>query len=171
MEGLFMLIIFGGLPGSGKTTIARALARRLGAVHVRVDTIEQTVRDSGMLKSEVGPAGYMVAYAVAEDNLTLGNRVVADSVNCLTITREAWLAVAARAGVRAVEIEIVCSDKAEHRRRAETRASDVPGLVKPRWEDIVARDYEDWGLRPIRIDTARLGVEEAIEALVARLGA
>ncbi len=166
-----MLIIFGGLPGSGKTTIAQALARQLGAVHVRVDTVEQTLRDSGMLQSEVGPAGYMVAYAVAEDNLMLGNRVVADSVNCLTITRDAWLSVAARAGVRAIEIEIVCSDKAEHRRRVETRASDVPGLVKPSWAEISVRHYEDWGQRPVRIDTATLGVGEAVSALVARLDA
>ncbi|MGO6670405.1 AAA family ATPase, partial [Rhizobium ruizarguesonis] len=43
-----MLIIFGGLPGSGKTTIARALAERLNAVHVRVDTIEQAIRASGI---------------------------------------------------------------------------------------------------------------------------
>ncbi|MGO8655704.1 AAA family ATPase, partial [Rhizobium ruizarguesonis] len=39
-----MLIIVGGLPGSGNTTIARALAERLNAVHVRVDTIEQAIR-------------------------------------------------------------------------------------------------------------------------------
>jgi predicted kinase len=35
-----MLIVFGGLPGAGKTTVDRALARRLKAVHVRVGTIE-----------------------------------------------------------------------------------------------------------------------------------
>ena len=39
-----MLIIFGGLPGSGKSTIARALALRLGAVYLRIDTIEQAIR-------------------------------------------------------------------------------------------------------------------------------
>ena len=33
-----MLIILSGLPGVGKTTIARELARRLDAVHVRIDT-------------------------------------------------------------------------------------------------------------------------------------
>jgi predicted kinase len=106
-----MLIILGGLPGSGKTTVARALARRLGAVHVRVDTIEQAIRASGDPSIDIGPAGYVVAYGVAEDNLTLGSVVIADSVNPLEITRDAWLAVAARSGVTAVEIEVICSDK------------------------------------------------------------
>jgi len=42
-----MLIIFGGLPGTGKTTIARELSSQLGAMYVRVDSIEQAIRDSG----------------------------------------------------------------------------------------------------------------------------
>ncbi|GAA3106123.1 AAA family ATPase [Rhizobium viscosum] len=164
-----MLIIFGGLPGSGKTTTARALAKELGAVHLRIDTLEQNIRASGMLSSEVGPAGYMVGYGIAEDNLTLGNIVVADSVNPLKVTRDAWLSVAARSGVPAVEIEIICSDRIEHRRRVETRASDVPGLVKPLWEEVTARDYEDWGSSPIVIDTAKQGVDEAVAALLSKL--
>lgn len=36
-----MLIIMAGLPGTGKTTIPRGLARQLGAVHVGIDSIEQ----------------------------------------------------------------------------------------------------------------------------------
>jgi len=164
-----MLIIFGGLPGSGKTTTARALAKELGAVHLRIDTIEQNIRASGMLSSEVGPAGYMVGYGIAEDNLTLGNIVVADSVNPLKVTRDAWLSVAARSGVPAVEIEILCSDPDEHRRRAETRASDVPGLTKPSWEEIVTYDYDDWARSPIVVDTAKQGVNEAVVALLSKL--
>ena len=42
-----MLIIFGGLPGVGKTSIARALAQKIGAVHLRIDTIEQAILDAG----------------------------------------------------------------------------------------------------------------------------
>ena len=48
-----MLIIFGGLPATGKTTIARELARQLGAVHVRIDSIEQAIWDSGVLGSPI----------------------------------------------------------------------------------------------------------------------
>jgi predicted kinase len=165
-----MLIIFGGLPGSGKTTIARALAGKIGAVHIRVDTIEQAIRRCDVLKTEVGPAGYVVAYGVAADNLTLGRTVIADSVNPIRITRDAWLSVAGECGVPALTIEIVCSDKAEHRRRVETRASDVEGLVKPPWSEIVARDYEDWSDRSVLIDTARESIDDIVAGLVARLG-
>ncbi len=41
-----------------------------------------------------GPEGYIVAYRLAEHNLRLGLAVVADSVNPIEITREAWRAVA-----------------------------------------------------------------------------
>ncbi|MCA1370556.1 AAA family ATPase [Bradyrhizobium sp. BRP14] len=164
-----MLIILGGLPGTGKTTIARALAKRLRAVHVRVDTIEQSIRASGLLELDVGPAGYVAAYGVAEDNLALGNTVIAE-VNCLQITRDAWLAVAERSAMPAVEVEVICSDKAEHRRRVETRVTDVQGLLKPTWEEVTDRVYEDWGSRPIVIDTATADVDELVAKLVSKLG-
>jgi predicted kinase len=73
-----MLIIFGGLPGVGKTTLAKAVAREWEAVYLRVDTIEQALRFSETLRGEVGPAGYLVAYRLAEENLRIGGRVVAD---------------------------------------------------------------------------------------------
>jgi predicted kinase len=50
--------------------------------------------------------GYRVAYAISEDNLRLGRSVVADCVNPWTLTRQEWQAVAIRAGVRAVDVEV-----------------------------------------------------------------
>jgi predicted kinase len=61
-----MLIIFGGLPGTGKTTIARELARQLGAIYVRIDSIEQTIRDSETVNQPLNDTGYRVAYGIAE---------------------------------------------------------------------------------------------------------
>ncbi len=66
-----MLIVFAGLPGTGKTTIAEELARELGAVYLRIDAIEQTLRDSGAYNSLTNDAGYCVAYVIAEENLQL----------------------------------------------------------------------------------------------------
>ena len=159
-----MLIILAGLPGVGKTTIARELAQQIAATHIRVDSIEHAVRASGLVAGPLDDVGYRVGYAVAEDNLLLGRTVVADSVNPLPITRAAWLDVATRARVRAIEVEVICSDLLEHRRRVETRLTEFPGWTV-RWEDVVARDYRPWDRERIVIDTAREGVERAVERL------
>ena len=123
-----MLIVFGGLPGTGKTTIARELARQLGALHLRIDSIEQALRDCRAGRPSLDDAGYRVAYMVAADNLSIGRIVIADSVNPLPVTRNAWVAVGERTRTRVMEVEIICSDREEHRRRTERRVSDIPGF-------------------------------------------
>ena len=152
-----------GLSGVGKTTIARALAVAIAAVHVRIDTIEQALRNTGMT---VEAEGYCVAYAVSEDNLRLGRTVIADSVNPWLLTRDAWRAVGNRAGVRTVDVEIVCSDRAEHRRRVESRASDIAGHRVPTWREVLERDYHPWHSERLVIDTARVDVSESVRQIV-----
>jgi DNA polymerase III delta prime subunit len=117
-----VLVIFGGLPGVGKTTIAQELARQIGAMHVRIDSIEQAIRDcTAVVPRPLDEAGYRVGYAIAQDNLRIGRAVVADSVNPLVITRDAWLKVGQNAQVDTIEIEVICSDSREHRSRVESR--------------------------------------------------
>jgi predicted kinase len=160
-----ILIVFGGLPGTGKSTLAKAVARERGAVYLRIDTIEQALRDADVLRGDVGVAGYLAAYALAENNLRLGQDVVADCVNPLGITREAWRDVAAKTGSAVSEIEVVCSDTTEHRRRVETRTVDIAGLKPLRWDDVLSSGYESWIAPHIVIDTANRSVEEAVRAL------
>ena len=163
-----MLIIFAGLPGVGKTTIARELAEKLGAVYLRIDSIEQALRDSGAVIGPINDSGYQIAYALAGDNLRLGRTVVADSVNSLRITREAWREVAREAGVASVEIEIKCSDSDEHRRRVEGRASDIQGLELT-WAEVMAREYEPWDREHLEIDTYDLSVEKSVALICSKL--
>lgn len=158
-----MLYILGGLPGTGKSTLSQYLAGDRQWVHLRIDTIEQVLRQSGSLIT--GVEGYAIAYRLAEDNLRLGLSVVADSVNPLQITRAAWCEVAQRAGVPFIEIEVICSDRAEHQRRVENRSTDIPGLRLPTWNEVVNRDYEQWDTEHIVIDTANQTVEQSITAL------
>ncbi|BAN23586.1 AAA family ATPase [Caballeronia insecticola] len=166
-----MFIVFSGLPGSGKSSIAVKLAARLKAVYLRIDSIEQGIREAHVLAAggEIGPAGYLAAYRLAADNLRLGLTVIADSVNPLKITRDAFQAVARGAGVGMLEVEIVCSNAALHRRRVETRPSTVAGLTLPTWEQVEKRDYEAWHRTPFRLDTALLSVEECVDMLIAAM--
>jgi predicted kinase len=166
-----MLIVFGGLPGVGKTAIARELASQLGAVHLRVDSIEQAIRDSGVASRSLDDAGYRVGYAVAEDNLRIGRTVIADSVNPLSVTRDAWVSVANRAQEDVIEIEVQCSDPEEHRRRVETRATDIAGLRLPTWDDVVCRDYHPWHRERVVVDTANCSMEKNVQMLREKLAA
>ena len=154
-----MLIAFGGLPAVGKSAISMALARRIGAVHLRIDTIEQAMRNAGFTVS--GPEGYLAARDLAQDNLRIGHTVVVDSVNPLTITRDYWHETATSMEVELVEIEVVCSDKREHRRRVESRHADIRGLVLPTWQQILDRRYESWPTAHV-IDTAGIPLEESV---------
>jgi predicted kinase len=161
-----MLVVLSGLPGVGKTTIARELASAMGAVHIRIDTIEHALREAGW---PVQGEGYAVAYGVAEDNLRLGRTVVADCVNPWPLTRNAWRAVANRARVPAVDVEVVCSNVDEHRRRVETRSADIPGHRLPTWSEVAARDYHPWDGERLIIDTARLDPGECLRAILSAL--
>ena len=160
-----MLIILGGLSGTGKTTIARELAREIGAMHLRIDSIEQAIRDCAPDAVGLDEGGYRVAYAIAEDNLRVGQTVVADSVNPLKITRDAWRAVGQRAQAETMEIEVVCSDSREHRARVESRKPDISGLRLPSWEEVISREYHPWDREHIVIDTANRSLEQNIQTL------
>ena len=152
-----LLIVFGGLPGTGKTTIARELTRRLAASYLRIDTIEQRLREAGL--EVVGATGYVIANALAAENLLIGRTVIADCVNPVAASRNGWRDTARRCSAQLIEIELICSNVAEHRRRVESRDVDVSGHKQPTWDDIVNRAYEPWDREHLVLDTAADGVD------------
>jgi predicted kinase len=166
---LARLIAFAGLSGTGKSTIARALAKEIGAVWLRVDSVEQAIRESGSVPESPDDAGYRALYAVAQDNLALGRDVIGDSVNPWMLTRDAWRDTGLRAGAKVIEVETVCTDLEEHRRRVETRANEIPGLLLPNWEAVIGRDYRVWDRDHVRIDTAHRSVASCLELVLAAL--
>lgn len=163
-----MLIVFSGLPGTGKTAIARDLAAKTRAVYLRIDTIEQAIRNADVLSHDVGLSGYLVANGLALSNLGFGHKVIVDGVNPVAESRESWREIAARAGVPLVDIQVVCSDQAEHRRRVETRQVDVPGLRPPTWESVLNHEYETWDSAPFTVDTATISAEQAVVLISGR---
>jgi len=66
-------------------------------------------------------------------------------------------------------VEVVCSDAVEHRRRVETRITDVEGLRLPTWPEVISRQYDPWNRERIVVDTAARSVEDNVRALRAAL--
>ena len=132
-----------GLPGAGKSSLADALARRLGAVMVSVDPIEDALIRSGLPMSfETGVAAYEVGAVVALTQLRNGLAVVADAANTVESGRTVWRTVAEQAAVPLKVIEVVCSDPDVHRRRLESRRRGLVAYPEPSWDEVIRRGAE-----------------------------
>lgn len=161
-----VLVCFSGLPAVGKSTLAKRVASALGGVYLRVDSVEQSLRDYEFTDDQIGGAGYGVVCRVATDNLLLGRHVVADQVNPWPLTRDMFRKAASQGGSQCLDLEIVCSDPAEHRRRVESRKPEVTGLKMPGWDEVVERDYQPWTSPILQIDTAKTSAPDAVAAIL-----
>jgi predicted kinase len=164
-----VLVVVGGLPATGKSTIADHLARLVRAPYLRVDRIEQAIVAYSSLKHPIGAAGYAVAHVLAGEQLALGLDVIVECVNPIELTRDGWLNTATRADAAIVEVEVVCSDPVEHRRRAQTRASDVEGLIKPTWDEILRREYDAWNRPHLIIDSSDTPAPQAAQHIATEI--
>ncbi|EGQ9697137.1 AAA family ATPase [Vibrio parahaemolyticus] len=162
------LYIFSGLPASGKSTLAKLLSHRTGAMYARIDTVEQGIRE--LCNFKVEGEGYRLSYRIIRDNLALGLSAISDSCNPIELTRNEWQEVAESVGAKFVNIEVRCSDATEHEHRVNTRESEVSNLNLPTWEQVQNRYYEPWGDSVIQIDTAGQTIEESFAELVGKLG-
>jgi predicted kinase len=165
-----LLIEFGGLPGTGKSTLAGRLATQTGAVWLRIDEIEAAMRRNGLTPDQTGVTAYSVAHDVAASHLQRGHMVIADAVNPVGEARVGWRNLAASVNCGHLVIETMCPDSAEHQRRVETRVNDLPGWVYPAWDQVqqIALQYEPRTDDRLTLDTTR-PAETSYRELVAFL--
>ena len=152
-----MLIALAGLPGAGKSTLATALGRALGAPVLSVDPVEGALLRAGIERSDrTGLAAYLVVAALAERQLDLGLTPVVDAANYVEPARQTWRDLATRRRVPLRWIEVVCTDEAAHRARLEARGDYLPGFYAVTWADVRRRlaETEPWTDDRLVVDTA-----------------
>lgn len=163
------LFIFSGLSASGKSTLARKLAAQIRATYLRIDTIENGLKNI-CLMNEIKGEGYRLSYLIAQENLACGNHVIADSVNPWELTRIEWNSVATSIGAKFINIEIACSDQTEHKKRFEGRElKNKSNTSLLTWDLIINRDYQEWNMPRVYIDTARKSEEHSFKELIQKL--
>jgi predicted kinase len=168
-----VLVVISGLPGTGKSAVAAALAQRAGAVHLSVDPIEDALLGAGLSPGwETGVAAYEAVRAAAELNLALGRCVVVDAVNDSEPARDTWRVAAANAGADLSFVVLTLDDQEEHRRRLEGRRRNLAHVAEPSWDDVIARAaaYEPWPDGAfLRMDAQR-PLDELVRELVDHVG-
>lgn len=137
------LIILAGLPGTGKTTLARRLSKEFSLVFLRLDCIEAPFMVNNPQAVEKGE-GYQAVVNLAVENLKVGNSVIIDSVNPLHLTRRMFILISKEIKVKLFQFELRVRNILLHKKRVEKRQSDILNLKIPEWKDVLSREYDEW---------------------------
>jgi 8-oxo-dGTP diphosphatase len=149
------LLLMKGPPGSGKSTIARWLGRRLGWPVIDKDA----VRD--LLPDELGGLSYEAMLGLAERQLAIGLSVIADSPLGYGASYARAVDIGRGAGAGILVIECACSDEAEWQRRIQVRSgTGLPSHHTTDWSKVEAF-YERTAADPYDVDVPLLVVDTA----------
>jgi hypothetical protein len=162
--------MFSGLPGTGKSTLAEALAKDLSVSVFARDWLEAT-----LLRSELKPAneekplgfaGYELLSILAERQLMLGQSVILDSVAASQSIRSTWRRLAEQYEADWRVIECVCSDESLHRSRLKERKRNIPGWHELEWSEVerVKQYYTLWEDERLVLDMAQSLDENLLKA-------
>jgi len=150
------LIVFRGLQGVGKSSIAKALSSQLECLVLSVDEIESSILESGVEKGhESGYAAYLVAELLAKNELAQNRDVIIDACNYVKEAIAIWDGVVANTGANLFYVNCIL-DEDIHRKRLESRTRNLYGMREIVWEDVLKRieDTEELRLEQLEIDTA-----------------
>ena len=166
------LIVFSGLPGTGKSSLAEAMGKDLGIPVFAKDWLEATLHRSDLKptreEKSLGCAGYELLTTLAERQLMLGQSVILDSVAASQTIRSAWRQLSDRYEANWRVIECICSDEPLHCTRLSRRKRGIPGWHELEWSEVerVKRYYASWGEERLVLDMTNSFSENLLRAKI-----
>jgi len=158
MRARSRLIVFAGLPGTGKSTLADEAAALLGCPLFAKDQLEAALRRSGIgADANSGWAAVELLTTLASEQVRRGQSAILDTVATFERMRVPWRALAREYDAHLQIVECVCSDEALHRARLAGRRRGIPGWPELTWADVLAvrSRYEPWSDPRLILDAAQ----------------
>lgn len=163
------LIVFSGLPGTGKSTLADAAGRRLGIPVFATDWLLGSLTPFGgyHLDGLLG-IGAELLTTLAFRQLSLGQSAILDHPAEDTGDRTRWRTLAEAAGAEFRVVVCTCSDPRVHQSRLEKRERGIPGWHQGgNWDNVRRRlaAYPPWSGEALTTDSVR-PLEENLAAVL-----
>lgn len=148
------LTLFAGMPGSGKTTLARKVSRHLSMPIFAKDRVQRVLRDHNLADEHSGD-GYYIILDLAEEQLSLGVSVILDATFPLDHFRLVASDIAARHKANLCAVYCHCSDDAVWQARMESRVQYVPGWKPVGWDAVLRmrQYYQPWNANAHVVDS------------------
>lgn len=170
MQNERLFLVMRGYPGTGKSTIARALSLSLHAPLIDRDVLRQKAVDIFGDIPQVGFFSYELMFALAREQLQLGLSVVVDSPLTYRRTYERCAAIAAECTVPMLVVHCQCPSDVQ-RRRLEERKGRVSSFQITSWEEWVRWQprFEAFDDHGCVIDTSR-PLDESLAKIMRDIG-
>jgi len=180
-DGRPRLVAVGGLPGTGKSTLARLWAERLGAAALSSDALRKELAGAAPGRSRPQPEGwregiytpawtkrtYGEMMARAEFLIRAGESVVVDATFAQPTSRRLAAATARRTGARYVTVECRCPEKVIRQRLAKRKEEGV-SLSDADWS-VYRRAKKEYSSP--RRETVRVSTVGDLEIALAKIAA